>query len=275
MSNFTKRLIFGIIYILLIISATTTNNILFYSLFYIFMMFSIYEFKNLIQLKSNLPYIIGSSFFISSYFSTINNIPLKNIVFITGVLFTFLAFISTLLDAKKNAVKHLGSLSLTILYTIVPFLILLKIPELNSDSDKKIILGIIILIWTSDTFAYLVGRQFGKHKLFERISPKKTIEGFVGGVLFTLIAAYIISIYFTNTSFLQWIIISIIISIFGVIGDLIESMFKRQANIKDSSKLIPGHGGFLDRLDSIIFATPFIYGFLYITKNLTLLLHVS
>ena len=192
-----------------------------------------------------------------------------------SVLVIFFSFIISLFNENKIAVKFIGKVSITILYIIIPFLFLLNTPELSHPTSYKIILGIFILTWTSDTFAYLVGRQFGKHKLFERISPKKTIEGFAGGVIFTLIASYIISIYFVETALFQWIVIAIIISIFGVIGDLVESMFKRQANVKDSSKLIPGHGGFLDRLDSIIFAIPFIYGFLYITNNLNLLLNVS
>lgn len=268
MNNFTKRLIFGIIYVLLIIGATMTNVYSFYALFFLFMLFSIFEFQKMISLKSNIPYIFGIFLFAFSFLKLIKIIPNESL-FVIGLLFVFTSFIFTLLDAKKNAVSHLGKISLTILYTIIPFVLLVKLPEINNLFDTKIILGIFILIWTSDTFAYLVGRQFGKHKLFERISPKKTIEGFLGGIFFTLIASYILSIYFNNTSLIQWILIAIIISVFGVIGDLIESMFKRQANVKDSSNLIPGHGGFLDRLDSLIYAIPYIYAFIFLTKTLT------
>ncbi len=271
MSNFSKRLIFGIVYVLLIVAATTTNNYLFFGLFYIFMLFAVYEFQKMINLVNYIPYIFGTLLFSSTLLHQLNLSIIANTLYIIAILVVFISFIFTLLDESKIAVNHLGKLALTILYTIIPFILLVKLAEISS---PLIVLGIFILTWTSDTFAYLVGRQFGKHKLFERISPKKTIEGFVGGIVFTLIAAYILAIYFNEINLIQWLIIAIIISVFGVLGDLIESMFKRQANVKDSSNLIPGHGGFLDRLDSIIFAIPFIYAFIYLT-NLNLSIHVS
>ena len=98
----------------------------------------------------------------------------------------------------------------------------------------------------------------------EIISPKKTVEGFLGGLFFSCVASYFIAIFTETLDFTNWLILSIIISVFGTLGDLIESKFKRQANVKDSGVIMPGHGGLLDRLDSIIFAAPFIYLFLRI-----------
>jgi len=268
MNNFSKRLIFGIIYVLLIVIATTTNMYVFYGLFFTFMLFSIYEFQQMLQFKSSTPYLFGILILLASLFAHTNNSAIAKILFIISLLSVFIAFIHTLLDEKKIAVAHLGKMALTILYTIIPFLLIVELPLVTNNFNPKIVLGSFILVWSSDTFAYLVGRQFGKTKLFERISPKKTIEGLIGGIFFTLVTAYILSLFFTDTSLLQWLIISVIISIFGVIGDLVESMFKRQAKVKDSSNLIPGHGGFLDRLDSIIFAIPFIYAFVYLTQTL-------
>ena len=126
-----------------------------------------------------------------------------------------------------------------------------------------IILGIFILVWTNDTFAYLVGKGIGKRKLMEKISPKKTIEGFLGGVFFTVITAIIISYTIDFLSITHWIVLSLIASILGTIGDLIESKFKRQANIKDSGTIMPGHGGLLDRLDSLLFVAPFVYLYIH------------
>jgi phosphatidate cytidylyltransferase len=122
-------------------------------------------------------------------------------------------------------------------------------------------------MWTNDTFAYLIGKQFGKNKLYEKISPKKTIEGFIGGLLFSLVAGSIISFIMGNDlSTFQWLILSLIIAILGSVGDLVQSQFKRQVNIKDSGSILPGHGGIYDRLDSIIFVAPFVYLFLYLTS---------
>jgi phosphatidate cytidylyltransferase len=139
-----------------------------------------------------------------------------------------------------------------------------KIPFGNSGYNPKIIISVFLLIWTNDTFAYIVGKSIGKIKLFESVSPKKTIEGFLGGILFAIIAGYIISKYYIEINehnIYIWIIMALIVGVFGTIGDLIESKFKRIAGAKDSGKIMPGHGGVLDRLDSVIFAAPIIFLF--------------
>ena len=128
---------------------------------------------------------------------------------------------------------------------------------------KRQILGCFILIWFNDSFAYFVGKKFGKQKLFYSISPHKTVEGFLGGLFFCCLSASLVSRFVNNTlSTSEWLMIAVIISVFGTLGDLIESKFKRVSNVKDSGRIIPGHGGMLDRLDSIIFASPYIYLFL-------------
>ena len=116
-----------------------------------------------------------------------------------------------------------------------------------------------------DTGAYFSGKFLGKHKLMPSVSPKKTIEGFVGGLIFTVGSAFIINNIHQdpNITIIDWIFIAIIVSVIGTLGDLIESKFKRQANIKDSGNIMPGHGGLLDRLDSLFFAAPFVYLYLY------------
>ena len=125
------------------------------------------------------------------------------------------------------------------------------------------IIGVFALIWINDSFAYIIGKNFGKQKLFYSISPHKTVEGFLGGLFFCCISASLVSRYIDDSiSTPNWLTMAIIISIFGTLGDLIESKFKRESNVKDSGKIMPGHGGILDRLDSIIFASPYIYLFL-------------
>ncbi|MEE9348710.1 MAG: phosphatidate cytidylyltransferase [Flavobacteriaceae bacterium] len=285
MNEISKRIIFGLIYVLLVVFATTFNQFTFFGLFFIFMLFCIYEFQKMLNYKSVFPYVIGVLLFTASVVKLSNSFSymqqfakstlIEHLFKLSAVVAVFIAFISTLFLQKKEVHSFLGNIGLTLIYPILPFILLIQIPFYKDTFDNKIILGVFILIWMSDTFAYIIGRKFGKHKLFERISPKKTIEGFIGGFVFTLITAYISSLYFTNTSLVNWIVIAIIVSVFGSIGDLVESMFKREAKIKDSSNFIPGHGGFLDRLDSVIFAAPFIYVFLYATQYLNLFLNVS
>ena len=126
----------------------------------------------------------------------------------------------------------------------------------NGPETNHIILAFFIVLWTSDSFAYITGVQFGKHRLFERISPKKSWEGFIGGLVASILSGYIFSIFFNNFNIFEWIGFSIVICIAGVYGDLIQSMFKRSLGIKDSGNILPGHGGILDRFDAVFVAIP-------------------
>jgi len=278
-STFTKmlkRTLSGIIFISLLISSILYSPITFHLLFFVFCMMAVYEFQKMAKIKT--PWIIYISAILYYVFSESTYFLIKDkselIAFYIGkyqtsvqyfILFSF--FIITLFKKKvKNPFKFLGKIFVTYIYTILPFTIITAIPYINQNNiyDGQIILGCLILIWSTDTFAYLTGKAFGKTKLFKRISPKKTIEGSIGGVLITLFVAYILSIYFNQQSTWAWLGLSLVVSIMGSIGDLIESMFKRAVKIKDSGNLIPGHGGILDRFDSLIFASPFIYYYLHL-----------
>jgi phosphatidate cytidylyltransferase len=125
-----------------------------------------------------------------------------------------------------------------------------------------IIIGFFLLIWANDTGAYLAGVSFGRHKLFERISPKKSWEGFFGGVVSAVTAAWFLSGWLGVVDRTHWIIIAVIVSVAGTYGDLVESMLKRSTGIKDSGSIMPGHGGFLDRFDSAIISFPLVYLFI-------------
>jgi phosphatidate cytidylyltransferase len=127
-----------------------------------------------------------------------------------------------------------------------------------------ILVGFFLLLWTNDTGAYLVGSLIGKHRLFERISPKKSWEGFFGGLILTLLVARLISGWLGVTDTAGWMIIAVIVSVAGTVGDLLESMLKRSLGLKDSGTIMPGHGGFLDRFDSVVVAFPLVYLFLAI-----------
>lgn len=271
MSQFLKRALSGIVFVSVLIFSILFSKITFIGLFFILMLFCLFEFKKMIGLKSSHPYIIGILLFIYGNILNVEDVPSKEIFEYVGVflfLSIFITFASILFAKKEEVIDHLGKIFLSIIYIVVPFTLIVQIPFLNGTFNyvNTTILGVFILIWVNDTFAYLVGKNFGKRKLLKRISPNKTIEGFIGGMIFTFITSYLIALNFTVLSNIQWIVIAGIVSVFGVLGDLIESMFKRQAGVKDSSNFIPGHGGFLDRFDSVIFAAPFIFIYLQLVQ---------
>jgi phosphatidate cytidylyltransferase len=272
MNNFTKRFVFGLIYVALVVLSLLTGPVYFYGLFFILLIFCVYEFIKIIELNSVYPYILAVTAFSLAIISNNNLIVFEDnlsekIIVAIFILLIYFTLITALISSRKIAIQYLGRIFLTLIYIVLPFSLIIKITYLNFENtyDTSIILGIFILIWSNDVFAFLIGKNFGKHKLIERVSPNKTVEGFLGGFIFTFIAGYLVSHFCLSIQPIQWFTIAIIISVFGVLGDLIESMFKRQAGLKDSSNFIPGHGGFLDRLDSIIFATPFIYIYLFLT----------
>jgi CDP-diglyceride synthetase len=175
------------------------------------------------------------------------------------------------IELYRKQEKPFDSLAHTffsVLYTAVPFSAFSRtglnslLPHGSIIFSPGIIIGFFILIWANDTGAYLTGMSFGKHKLMERISPKKTWEGFIGGIIIASIAAWFLSGWLGVVNKIHWVIISLIVSVAGTYGDLVESMLKRSIGVKDSGTIMPGHGGFLDRFDSAIMSFPLIYLFI-------------
>jgi len=233
---------------------------------FLFAGISCWEFNNLLKINNTRAFfqLVIVAYF--TYLTLKEETFSSSIVFFilaAGTLITHLFLTKNLFQLKKVNENSILKQQLPLLYVIIPFSLLTLAPSIIDNTyNPYIIFGILIIIWSNDTFAYLIGKNFGKRKLFEKISPKKTIEGFVGGMVFGTISALIIAYTTSSLSIFNWMVLSIIISIFGTIGDLVASKFKREANIKDSSNLIPGHGGFLDRLDSLIFVSSFVYLYL-------------
>lgn len=152
------------------------------------------------------------------------------------------------------------------LYAVIPFIALLIFID---HKEPIVLLGVLIAIWSNDTFAYLIGKQFGRRKLFERISPNKTWEGSIGGAAVALLlVVLVLPMLFEQFNKVDWLFIGILSIIFGSIGDLIESMFKRYYGVKDSGNVIPGHGGILDRFDALMGAAPFVLAYCYLADYL-------
>ncbi|RXM42203.1 phosphatidate cytidylyltransferase [Flavobacterium sp. YO64] len=288
MNETLKRTISGAVYIALLLTSILFSTESFILLFGIFLVITIYEFSNLVNLNKVFSILFGTllysaivlvshygkqtAAYLNNLFKSNLNLEL-NIQQLDLILLavTIVVSIKCILFLFYDSVQKV-SISSKYLYLLgyitLPFVFIVKISFGTNDYNPKIILGLFILIWTNDTFAYLVGKSMGKHKLFERVSPKKTIEGFLGGAVFAAFAGFLISkLYiqpnpaFSAKSILIWTIIALIVSVFGTIGDLIESKFKRIAGVKDSGSIMPGHGGILDRLDSVIFVAPIIFLF--------------
>lgn len=160
---------------------------------------------------------------------------------------------------QSIAVTFLG-----VLYVALPWILFMQVGFWTNKYSYQVPLGILFCLWASDTGAYFAGRKFGKRKLFERISPKKTWEGLAGGFLLSQAVAVVLSFYFMEIEIWRWWAISAIIVVFGTWGDLAESMLKRSLQIKDSGSFIPGHGGFLDRFDGLLIAMPWVFAILHL-----------
>src|SRR5690606_24914284 len=188
------------------------------------------------------------------------------------LLVLFLPFVIELYRKSKTPFVNISYTIFGVFYITLPFAMLYHIGfynnhQFSSEFSYALIWGFFFILWSNDTGAYLSGKYLGKHKLFERISPKKTWEGSIGGAILSIVVAYVCSMYFDEITSKDWIIVAIITVIFGSLGDLVESMLKRSLNIKDSGNILPGHGGILDRFDGLFLSIPFIYAYLtLITK---------
>ena len=271
MKESSKRIISGFVFGGVFIASLYTH-LSFTILTFIFGIISTKEFNKLTD-QSGVGYYIAFSiiytYFALTEFYLNSNLQLNSwFNDLKDTLLIFSIFVSLFLLRDLFSSKNLPGILVKkyfrfIFYITSSFVFIYLIANFKGFYEPSIILGCFILIWVNDSFAYIVGKSFGKQKLFYSISPHKTVEGFLGGLLFCCISASIVSRYVDETlATPNWLIIAIIVSVFGTLGDLIESKLKRESNVKDSGKIIPGHGGILDRLDSIIFASPYIYLFL-------------
>jgi len=277
LKTFTTRALTAVVFVAVLLSCIYYSYTSFSVLFLIVSVWGLYEFYQLAEKLGAKPYkaiglITGALFFCQAIAanSTFGALISQNTLLIISILGVFIAFLFALFDAKPNTIVNLAYTVFGIVYAVLPFTLLLYISCYHNSSSTGFlppynfhyVLGIILLIWVSDSGAYLVGSFIGKHKLYERISPGKTWEGSIGATLITMGCSLIIAQWFPELALKHWLVISVLVCVFGTLGDLVESMLKRQAGVKDSGKIMPGHGGILDRFDSLLFVSPFIYAYL-------------
>ena len=271
-SNLTQRLMTGILGAAVIIAGISLGPWTYFGIFFIICLFTLLEFYNLVGLDGLAPQkaygtlcgilIFSLSFFIEGRIPLNGRIlPAQYYIFI----FPLISCIYMIKLYKKFERKPFTNIAFTFLgifYVAVPFALLNVAVYDEGRYNYEIILGSLLILWASDTGAYFAGTRFGKRKLFERISPKKSWEGFVGGAVLALVFVFGISWFLHSLTVQQWFIVGLIIIIGGTFGDLIESLLKRSIEIKDSGDSLPGHGGFLDRFDGLLISAPFIAAYL-------------
>lgn len=260
LNNTLIRILVGIIGIPLIVLIILKGGIIFFLFTFILNTACLYEFFKMFEKKEIYPQknlgIILSSISMLLYF-----IDIKYSLAALLISFVMLSFLEIFRDDKVRSPLSPGISLFSFVYISLSML-MLNVLEQNSMQ----VLLILILIWVNDSFAFFIGKLLGKHKL-SSISPNKTIEGFIGGVVFTAIASIIIFKFkIIDINMIDLIVFTFVATFFGTAGDIFESMLKRFAGIKDSSNIIPGHGGVLDRFDSLIFIIPILFIYIELIK---------
>ena len=238
------------------------NPYAFALVFSFFMVVGLWEFyrffktHQVVEVSSEIGIFIGIFIYILLVGISFEWFSVISLSLIFPLFFTLI--LNELWAKHAHPLLNISVLVFGIIYVVGPFYLSIDLHVRDTSTLPKV-LGMFILIWTNDSFAYFTGRAFGKRKLFERISPKKTWEGTIGGIIFTLIIGFLIGTYINKGEVYFWIISALIIAPGAILGDLLESLFKRSLQIKDSGKILPGHGGVLDRFDAALFTIPFFY----------------
>lgn len=276
MSNLVVRSLTGGVFVAILLGSIFWNEIAATGVLSVFFLLGINEFNSLfkgheqISLNSSVNMLFGVSIFTLLILALFNVIPS---VFLLAIIpFMFIMNATELWRKEKNPIQNMAVSTFGLIYLIIPFFLMIYLnytDQLRHGEETffPLLAGFFLLVWTNDTFAYLTGMMIGKHKLFERISPKKTWEGTIGGAIFTILVGYIISLCTVQDDTILWVIAGVVIAPFATIGDLLESQIKRSLGIKDSGNILPGHGGILDRFDAALFAIPIFATCTYIFYN--------
>lgn len=276
--NLVTRTVAGVVLVAVIIAATVWSP---YSFGLLFMLISLLATQELLKLLTKRTTFLGgvsALLFLAIYAEHASMFSERMIVIVWVVygMSLLAAMIGQLWNTKTDPLEAWMHIAYSQIYVALPFALINMIAFFRGQFTPVLVLSMLVFIWANDSFAYLTGSLFGRHRLFERVSPKKSWEGFIGGNLFALVAAYVMSIVDQPLSNLlvghngaslelwQWLVFAQIVVVFGTFGDLVESLLKRRLGVKDSGVAIPGHGGWLDRFDSLIFAAPVVACYLYL-----------
>ncbi len=272
MNNFTQRAITGLSFAFIVAAAILFSPWTFIAIFFLVATLGILEFYGLMKSEFIEPQVIPGMLIAQSLILLLTYLlwcEKDFTLMLLAIPLPALIFIFELYREKTHPFQNIAITLAGILYITLPVALILGIAFGFTPGDGvayhgEIIMGCILLVWASDTGAYMIGSKIGKHRLFERISPKKSWEGFMGGLFTAVLAGWLISNWFKDLDRMQWMIIAGIIVVTGTLGDLVESMLKRSIGVKDSGNILPGHGGILDRFDALLISIPFVFFYLFL-----------
>jgi phosphatidate cytidylyltransferase len=276
--NFKQRTLTGILFVLVLVSGIIFNEILFLLTIGLIMLLCLNEFLRLAgKGRKRMPHYLGviwGSFVFGALVAHHLELILLKLTIALAFAPLFIIMLIGLFDREKDIIERSGILLWGVVYCAFPFALLFFTGFEKTSSDLEftplVTLQLFVMVWAFDTFAYLGGKLFGKHKLFPSVSPNKTVEGLITGLVFCCVSVFLFQLllagdleYGTSEHFIKYLSLGIIVGLSVTIGDLFQSSVKRKAGVKDSGKLLPGHGGAWDRFDGLIIAAPFYYLILF------------
>ena len=273
MTNLIQRALTGAALVIIIAASIMLNRYTFIFLIVAINLLGLLEFYRLFHSYTLSPRNIAGAILSLSILVTVILVTSDICnwqIFLINIPIGFGLFIIELYMNAKYPFHNLAFIYLGIICITVPlcfFYVLAYLPPGTGDYSSHLVLGYFFLLWASDTGAYFIGKYFGKRKLFERISPKKTWAGSLGGAACTLVVACINFYFFPSISITNWIVIALIVIVTGTFGDLIKSLMKRSLGLKDSGTILPGHGGILDRFDTLLGSSPFVFCYIILSAH--------
>ncbi|MBQ8969588.1 MAG: phosphatidate cytidylyltransferase [Bacteroidaceae bacterium] len=274
-SNLIVRTLTGIVFVTVMVGGIVFDPRCMGVLFTLITALSVHEFCTIVNQRpdvdtNSMICTVSGAYLFLAFFGYCSGLTPTPAVFIPYLISIIYLLVTELYLQRENPLNNWACTMLSQMYVALPFALVPALAFMTDSAHTGQVayrwifpLAVFIFLWTSDTGAYCFGRMLGRHKLFERISPKKTWEGSVGGCLVSLAAAYLIARFDDSLSVLQWLGFALVVVVFGTWGDLVESLMKRQLGIKDSGNFLPGHGGLLDRFDSSLLALPAVVVYLY------------
>lgn len=274
MKKFIVRTLSGALFVAILVGSMLCGFNIFSPVFLAFMALAVNEFCTLLRQHKNATFSPVVTFLCSillyvGFAYIAHNEKASALLALTPYMIAILCtFIGRMFSKKGNNIENIAYFALTQIYVALPFSLMQILSTAGAPEGETyhwlFPLSIFIFIWCNDSGAYCIGCLIGRHKMFERISPKKTWEGLFGGVAVAIGASVVMAHFFEEMSLWQWIGMAVVVVISGTLGDLVESSIKREMEIKDSGNFLPGHGGLLDRFDSTIFAIPSVIAYLAI-----------